>query len=132
MVPARQIYNFFEVFQWIYHTRWIIRVDDQNSYNVRIILDVIFQLIQVWIPMIFRIQAVGNRSCVGVGRFGGTVCAVGGRRPNDTAGHGEKSVNSCNGISKSVEEQNVICCNLSSAQFIGLCGKEFARREHAF
>ena len=106
----------------------VVRVDDEDAGHGRVVLDVVFEVLEVRVPEVVRIEDVGDRLDTGVGRLGGTVGGVAGRGHDHPGGGLEEAVDLGDGVAQAVEKDDVVRVDLHPAPRVGAGGHEFAGR----
>ncbi len=109
----------------------VVRIDDEDAADRRIVLDRQAQVVQVRIPVVVRIEAVGDRLLAGVGALGRRVRRVGRRRTDHPRLAAQKAVDLLDGIAEAVEEDDVLSADLGLAAAVGLLGEKFAGFEQS-
>ena len=131
VVALRDIHNLLEDFERVDHAGRVVRVQHQNARDARVVLHLVLKFFEVRVPVVFRLQAVGDGGRVGVGRFGRTVSGVGRGRSDDAGVHRQEAVDGGDGVAEAVEEQDVVDVNLCAAELVVLFHQKFAGLEHA-
>ena len=132
VVALGDIHNLFEDFTRIDHAGRIVRVQNQDARDGRVVLHLVFQFLEVRVPVVFGLEAVGDRRGVCMGGFGGTVRAVCRSGAYNAGRHGKQAVKRCDGVAEAVEEQDVVDGNLCAAEFVVFLHQKFAGVEHSF
>ena len=131
VVALRDVHNLLEDVERVDHAGRVVRVQDEDARDARIVLHLVLELIQVRIPVVLGLEAVGDGGRVGMCRFGGAVGGVGRGRSDDAGVHREQAVDGGDGVTEAVEEQDVVDVDLCAAELVVLFYQEFAGLEHA-
>ena len=115
----------------INRTGGIVRVNDQDTGNGRVELDVIFNIIKIRIPVMVGIQEICYRPVTGMGSLGGGMCGIARCGDNHPGRALEKAENLGNSITKPVKKNNILRINPDTAQFVGLCSNIFTGGQNA-
>ena len=131
VVALCDIHDFLEDFERVDHAGRVVRVQNEDARDARVVLHLVLEFFEVWVPVVFRLQAVGDGGRVGVGRFGRTVRAVSRGRSDNAGVHRQEAVDGGDGVTEAVEEQDVVDVNLCAAELVVLFHQKFAGLEHA-
>ncbi len=131
VVTLRDIHDFLEDVERVDHAGRVVRVQDEDARDARVVLHLVFKFFQVRVPVVLGLETVGDGGRVGMCRFGGTVGAVSRSRSDDAGVHREQAVDGGDGVTEAVEEQNVVDVDLCAAELVVFLDQEFAGLEHA-
>ena len=71
VVLLRNFHNSPQNFFGVYSTRRVIRIDDENTRHLRIVFDMILDILKIRIPEVIRIQDIGYRPVARMGSLCG-------------------------------------------------------------
>ena len=131
VVALRDIHNLLEDIERVDHAGRVVRVQDEDARDARVVLHLVLEFFEVRVPVVFGLEPVSDRGRVGVGRFGGTVGGIGRSRSDNAGVHRQEAVDGGDGVAEAVEEQDVIDVDLGAAELVVLFHEKFAGLEHA-
>ena len=131
VVALGDVHNLLEDVERVDHAGRVVRVQDEDAGDARVVLHLVLEFFEVRVPVVFRLQTVGNRCRVSMGGFGRAMRRVGRGRSDDTGVHREQAIDGGDGVTEAVEEQDVIDVDLCTAELVVLLHQEFAGLEHA-
>ena len=104
----------------------VVRVDDQDAGDGRVVLDRQAQVVEVGIPVVGRVEAIADRPLPGVGGFTGGMGGIGRRGADDAGFAAQQAVDFLDGVAQAVEEDDVVRRDLRLAAAVGHLGEELA------
>ncbi len=109
----------------------IVGVDDEDARDRRVVFHRKAQIVQVGVPVVVGVEAIGDGPLSGMGRFGRGVGRIGRRGADDPRFAPQKSIDLLNGVSQAIEEDDIVGGDLGLAPAVGQFGEKLAGLQHA-
>ena len=124
-------HDFTQGLHRIHHAGRIIRVDEHDPGDLRVVFDVIAQVFQVGVPVVFGLEPEADRRGKGMAGLAEGMGGVGGGGHQDARFVTQVPIHFGDGVSQAVEEDDVVGGDAGATAAVGLLADEFTCFEYA-